>query len=457
MNSTAAAPEEDDVLFNSISGLRTITLNRPKKLNSLNASMASKILPRLKEWESSDAAIVLLKGAGDKALCAGGDIAELAAQNKTGLEGARKSAAFFNLEYTLNYSIATYSKPYISVMHGITMGGGVGLSVHAPFRIATEKTLFAMPETDIGFFPDVGGSFFLPRLDGRVGLYLALTSARLKGYDNLLAGIATHYVPSNRLPDLEKRLSELSSSEPTSHKFFETVNNAIEEFAEDVPEDYTPAPFLVGETREKLDHLFQSRRPDSLLAALRADDSEFAQKSLETILQRSPTSVAVACRLYDFGRSLSIKAVLQLENIVAAQFMVTGDFVEGVESKLIHKPPKKPEWNPASLEDVKEADIEEFFVKRPDVPPIPVDPAAPDYTQQPYSFGLPTEAAVSDYITGNDGSNRSYKATAEECLEAFVYRQRTKTRGVTLKVKDILERKTVAKEAPYLDWKYKTE
>ena len=185
---TEATPRElpgddpDDVLFNSHFGVRTIELNRPKKLNSLDGSMCRKIIPRLLEWEKSDMiSAVIMKGAGEKALCAGGDVAALAHWNQEGEAGRQRSIDYFALEYKLDHLIATYTKPYISFMDGITMGGGVGLSAHAPFRIATERTVFAMPETTIGFFPDVGGSFFLPRLDGQLGKYLALTSERLNG------------------------------------------------------------------------------------------------------------------------------------------------------------------------------------------------------------------------------------------------------------------------------------
>lgn len=173
--------EDNDVLFKTIYGVRTIELNRPKKLNSLNGSMARKILPRLKEWEKSQLAnVIVIKGSG-RAFCAGGDVAALAMENKEGPAGQQRSKDYFALEYKLDHVIATCSKPYVAFMDGITMGGGVGLSVHAPFRIATENTVFAMPETTIGFFPDVGASFFLPRMDGETGTYLALTSEQLKG------------------------------------------------------------------------------------------------------------------------------------------------------------------------------------------------------------------------------------------------------------------------------------
>lgn len=174
----------NDVLFNSIYGLRTITLNRPNKLNSLDGSMIRKIVPRLQEWTKSDMAnVIVMKGEG-RAFCAGGDVAALAKQNGTP-EGQAESTNYFAHEYALDHYIATYEKPYVAFIDGITMGGGVGLSVHAPFRIATEKTVFAMPETTIGLFPDVGASFFLPRLDGQLGMYLALTSEQLKGVNVL--------------------------------------------------------------------------------------------------------------------------------------------------------------------------------------------------------------------------------------------------------------------------------
>src|SRR5271156_2722990 len=222
--------DPDDVLFSTLYGVRIVELNRPKKLNSLNASMARKILPRLREWEKSDMAnIILMGGAGTKAFCAGGDVAALAKQNET-VEGQQESTAYFALEYQLDHLIATYSKPYIAIMDGITMGGGVGLSVHAPFRIATERTVFAMPETTIGFFPDVGGSFFLSRLDGGLGPYLALTSDRLTGVQVFYHGIATHYMHSSTLAELTNRLSEIVFRDPLDYQGrLELINDTLAE------------------------------------------------------------------------------------------------------------------------------------------------------------------------------------------------------------------------------------
>ena len=179
--------------------------------------------------------VILISGAGSKAFCAGGDVAELAKQNATA-EGQKQSSDYFGLEYQLDHLIATYSKPYIAIMDGITMGGGVGLSVHAPFRIATEKTVFAMPETTIGFFPDVGGSFFLSRLDGEIGNYLSLTSERLQGVQVLYAGIATHYIDSSVLGLLTTRLGELVFKDyATLPERLELVNSTISEFTSGLP------------------------------------------------------------------------------------------------------------------------------------------------------------------------------------------------------------------------------
>ncbi len=207
---TPPEDEPEDVVFNSLYGLRTIELNRPSKLHSLNGSMIRKIAPRLLQWEKSDMAnVIVMKGAGDKAFCAGGDVAELAKATQAGSEGRAWSVNYFAQEYGLDHLIATYRKPLIAFMDGITMGGGVGLSIHAPFRIATERTVFAMPETTIGFFPDVGASFFLPRMPGAVGTYLALTSERLSGANVFYSGVATHYLHSTSLMSLEQRLAEL--------------------------------------------------------------------------------------------------------------------------------------------------------------------------------------------------------------------------------------------------------
>ncbi|AWP12620.1 putative lanosterol synthase-like isoform 7, partial [Scophthalmus maximus] len=203
---------EPEVLLEKVGRAGVITLNRPKVLNALNLTMIRQIYPQLRKWENdNDTDIVIIKGDGGKAFCAGGDIRAVTEAGKVGDSLAQD---FFREEYILNDAIGSCRKPYIALIDGITMGGGVGLSVHGRFRVATEKTLFAMPETAIGLFPDVGGGYFLPRLRGRLGLFLALTGFRLKGRDVHRAGVATHFVESKKIPDMEKELVDLTSPSP---------------------------------------------------------------------------------------------------------------------------------------------------------------------------------------------------------------------------------------------------
>lgn len=443
--------DPDDVLFNSVYGVRTIELNRPAKLNSLNWSMASKIAPRLQEWEKSQLAnIIVLKGAGDRALCAGGDVASLAEDNKKGPDGQLASTQFFELEYKLDHLIATYSKPYVSFMDGITMGGGVGLSVHAPFRIATERTRFAMPETKIGFFPDVGGGFFLPRLDGELGTYFALTSADLKGVHTLYAGIATHYLHSSSLPDLEQRLSELVFPDNESIEYKNAiVNSTIEEFVTGLPPN---EPFVLsGSLREAIDRCFSFNTVDDILTALSNETGAhqaWAQETIKTIKARSPTSVRVALRQLRAGRDWSIAETFQREHLIAARFMQHPDFVEGVTSVLAPKGQlKTPVWSPPTLEETSEALIDEFFIAPEGMEKLQLlKQGAVDYYQYPWSFGLPTEGFLRTVAT------RGRRMTPREFVDAIVVQFEGKA-GVREKVWDVLNRKTIKDENGHVMWK----
>ncbi|KAF5093826.1 hypothetical protein D0Z03_002277 [Geotrichum reessii] len=304
--------------------------------------MIDKLTPKVLEYVKNDSIKALvLKGAGGKALCAGGDVAALASGiSKNGNAGSVDATTFFRDEYILVQLIATLSKPYVALMHGITMGGGVGVSVHAPFRIATEKTLFAMPETDIGFFPDVGGTYFLSRLDGEIGTYLALTSARLRGYDVVSAGIATHYIPSDRLPALEKRLAE-ATTESSSKNQFELVNSVLNEFEVDAPKDYKFS--LAGKTRKLIDRAFGKNTIQEVVTELENDGSEFALATKDIILARSPTSVAVTLQALRRGKKIGVSEALDKEYRLSENFMYHHDFVEGVSAKLISKPARKPQ------------------------------------------------------------------------------------------------------------------
>ncbi|KAK5081908.1 3-hydroxyisobutyryl-CoA hydrolase [Lithohypha guttulata] len=453
--------EADDVLFGSLYGVRTVELNRPKKLNSLNGSMARKILPRLREWENSQMAnMIMITGAGPKAFCAGGDVAELARNNST-KEGQQKSTDYFALEYQLDHLISTYSKPYIAIMDGITMGGGVGLSVHAPFRIATEKTVFAMPETTIGFFPDVGGSFFLSRMDGEVGTYLALTSENLHGVQALYAGIATHYLDSSVLQPLTTRLSELQFKDHASmQERLTLINNTLAEFTTELPapDSYPKAKNgnISGELREAIDKCFSFNTVDEILAALRREEggtgkiAEWAKATIKTIAMRSPTSLKVTLKQLRLGKNWSIGETFVREHEMAARFMQHPDFTEGVSARLINKPPTKPNWQPATLEEVSDSDVDEFFVLPEDVEPMELIEGSPaslrDYVDYPHArFGLPRERDIEAVVRnkGRQGANG---------VENEVLKQWNNKPGVSEKVADVLERKTTTRGGE-LHWK----
>lgn len=406
--------------------------------------MIRKIAPRLIEWEKSDMAnVIVMKGAGN-ALCAGGDVAALAQDIDTsGQEGQKRSDAYFALEYKLDHLIATLKKPYISFMDGFTMGGGVGLSIHAPFRIATERTVFAMPETTIGFFPDVGASFFLPRLPGAVGTYLALTSDQLKGVNVFYSGIATHYLHSTTLPMLEGRLAELRFKDfYTMEQRLHLINDAIEEYATGLPHDQPMK--IAGELRKAIDRCFSKGTVGEILQALKEEPEgpakEWADKTLATLHARSPTSVHVALKQMQKSRESgwSIADTFKREHQMATQFMRHPDFVEGVSALLIRKD-KKPKWQPASLEDISEKAriAEPFFQILPETEPLELL-TDNDYVEYPYrKFGLPREEEVKKVVEAGN-------YTAAQVVERFV-EQRMGKQGIREVVSEILSRKTVLK------------
>ncbi|KAH8197912.1 hypothetical protein TruAng_007915 [Truncatella angustata] len=434
--------EPEDVVFNSLYGLRTVELNRPKKLNSLNGSMIRKIVPRLIEWEKSDLAnVVVMKGAGDRALCAGGDVKALSDLNKKGPQGQQESIDYFGLEYKLDHLIATYKKPYIAFMDGVTMGGGVGLSLHAPFRLATERTVFAMPETTIGFFPDVGASFFLPRLAGSVGTYLALTSEQLRGANVFYTGIATHYLHSSTLAKLESRLAELRFRDyDDTRKRLEIIEMTIEEYATGLPPLDREPILIAGELRNAIDRCFGKATVAEIMQALEQEQGptrEWAQKTLTTLQKRSPTSVHVALRQMQVGREWSITETFQKEHEIAAQFMRHPDFVEGVDKQL-SKERGTPQWQPASLADVHESGQDvagPFFQDGASGVEKLQTLVDRDYDEYPHLYvGVPTEKDVERAVKG---ASRSKRQIADDFVQLKKGRQ-----GVRTIVEEILARKT---------------
>jgi 3-hydroxyisobutyryl-CoA hydrolase len=393
----------------------------------------------------------MISGAGSKAFCAGGDVAALAQQNKEGPEGQQKSTDYFALEYQLDHLIATYSKPYVAVMDGITMGGGVGLSVHAPFRIATERTVFAMPETTIGFFPDVGGSFFLPRLDGEIGTYLALTSERLNGVQTLYAGVATHYLDSSVLGNLTARLAELVFRDyATLPERLDLVNKTIAEFSTGLPSQEQEPILVRGQLRNAIDRCFKYNTVEEIIKALENEtkNKEWAQKTLETLTVRSPTSLKVTLRQLRLGKKWGIADTFRREHQIAASFMRHPDFVEGVSARLISKPPTQPKWQPESLDAVTSKDIDAFFS-------IPDGQAKlalfndTNYSQYPHAhYALPSEAEIEKFVRDN---SKSQAQTVKEFVSKWGEKE-----GVREKVAEVLARRTV-KTSEGLRWRENEE
>ncbi|KAM5151584.1 3-hydroxyisobutyryl-CoA hydrolase, mitochondrial [Mantella aurantiaca] len=345
------SPSEAEVLLEKSGCAAVITMNRPKALNALNLNMARHIYQQIKLWEEDpDTFLVIIKGSGGKAFCAGGDII---AVTNAGRSRDRFAQDFFREEYILNNAIGTYKKPYIALIDGITMGGGVGLSVHGHFRVASEKTLFAMPETAIGLFPDVGGGYFLPRLPGKLGLYIALTGFRLKGRDVQKAGIATHFVESEKIPSLEKDLTSLKrpSKKDVAEVLdtYQTKSTAGEE-----------KPFILAEHMDKINSLFTANSVEEIFENLKKDGSPFAQQQLQILSKMSPTSLKITFRQLKNGSSLTLQEVLTMEYRLSQACMRGHDFYEGVRAVLIDKD-QNPKWKPERLEDVTNEYLDSCF------------------------------------------------------------------------------------------------
>nr|XP_058961469.1 3-hydroxyisobutyryl-CoA hydrolase, mitochondrial-like [Pocillopora verrucosa] len=350
MKSTSAEMEAE-VLLEVKNKVGVITLNRPKALNALNLNMIRDIYPVLKEWEADPAvSLVLIKGAGDRAFCAGGDVRAVA---EAGKKGDDLTKLFFKEEYMLNYAIGTLKTPYVAFINGITMGGGVGLSVHGHFRVATERTVFAMPETAIGLFPDVGGGYMLPRMKGKLGLYLALTGHRLKGYDIKHAGVATHFVTSEKLTDLESALLNLPDPQ------MNTVQNVLDNYDE-MCSDEEQKEFVLEKHIHQINSCFDKPTIEEILQALRDDGSDWAMKQVETLHKMSPTSLKITLRQLQEGQNLSLSDCLKMEYRLTQRCMEDNDFYEGIRAVLVDKD-NNPKWKPGSLADVSNNKVNSYF------------------------------------------------------------------------------------------------
>ena len=333
----------DDVLIAVEGGVGRLRLNRPKAIHALSRAMCATMTDALLAWQDDPAiSAVMIDHAEGRGFCAGGDI-RLIAESAAGDNLAARD--FFATEYRLNHLLFTYGKPVIAFMDGITMGGGVGIAQPARYRVATERTVYAMPETGIGLFPDVGGGWFLPRLPGRIGVWLATTGSRIDGADCAAIGIATHYVGSDKIDALKAQILADPSALPV---LLDLANEAA------------PASRLT-EQADRIDHLFASNRYEDILVALKADGSEWAQKQLAVLATKSPQTVKVALRQLAEGAALTDFADnMRNEYRLACHIIRRPDFVEGVRAVIFDKD-NAPQWTPATPEAVDGALIESLF------------------------------------------------------------------------------------------------
>lgn len=327
--------------------LAKITLNAPHKLNALNMDMIVPLGNMLNDWRLDDKVkAILIKGAGDRAFCAGGDVVGVTEQGKT---DKVKAAQFFWAEYRTNWRIQQLKKPYIAFMDGIVMGGGVGVSVHGRFRVVTERTMFAMPETTIGFFPDVGATYILANLADNVGMFLALTGNRLYAADLIKLGIATHYIHSSKLDELEAALEKIDYDVSDYHNSFDAAQQILDAHC-GASDDAPILPY------EQIKALFEAESLDELTANLTADDSEFSLKTQKTIARMSPISLRVTFAQLKNGAKMrqNLQSCLTHEWFIAKNMLDNKDFYEGVRALLVDKD-KNPQWQPDISDDAAKA------------------------------------------------------------------------------------------------------
>lgn len=338
---------DKEVLIHTHGSAGHFSLNRPKALHALTLEMCHEMSAALREWADDDGVkSVILDHAEGRGFCSGGDIAVLrdSALNDGGIKGRQ----FFHDEYQLDHQLFTYAKPTIAFIDGIVMGGGVGIALPCKYRVATEHTRFAMPETGIGLFPDVGGAYYLSRLPGRLGRFLALTGARLDGPECLWTGLATHYLPSESLAEAKARIAQ--GHEPGG------VLSALA---------VSPPPARIQGNADRIAKHFASDRLEDVLASLDADDSEWAAKELATIRTKSPLSGKIALRQLSEGEKIDdFGDIMRLEYRIASRLLTRPDFSEGVRAVITEKT-NDPQWDPATPEAVSEELVDSIFAPLP--------------------------------------------------------------------------------------------
>ncbi|XP_015895615.3 3-hydroxyisobutyryl-CoA hydrolase 1 [Ziziphus jujuba] len=351
------AGHEGQVLVEEKAFVRTLTLNRPRQLNALSSQMISRLLELFTAYEDdSNVKLIIVKGKG-RAFCAGGDVAAVVHEMNKGKW--RLGAEFFRKEFILNYLLATYSKPQVSILNGNVMGGGAGVSIHGRFRVATEKSVFAMPETALGLFPDIGASYFLSRLPGFFGEYVGLTGSRLDGAEMLVCGLATHFVPSTRLSLLEEALCKANSSDPA------IISSIIDE--------YSQQPSLKEQSAYRrldvIDKCFSQRTVEEILSALEREaiykTDDWITSTIQTLKKASPMSLKIWLRSIREGRLEGVGQCLIREYRMVCHVLrgeVSKDFAEGCRAILLDKD-RNPKWNPSRLELISDDMVDLYFSK----------------------------------------------------------------------------------------------
>ncbi len=350
--------DSDEILLGREGGLATLTINRPQALNALTLDNYRRIDPALRTWETDPSVhAVIVRGTGDRAFCAGGDVRAVYEAGR-GISGDRDlTAIFFREEYELIRRIHHFPKPYIAVIDGITMGGGAGISVNGAYRIATERTLFAMPETGIGLFPDVGATRFLNRCPGQVGRYLGLTGARLHTADALYCGFATHAVQHGQVETLLRELGRAIWHRGCERALVEAY---LGRFAG------APSPGLLGGLQPAIDRCFIGDSVEAILDALAAETTGggehagWAEETRAALLTKSPTSLKITLRQLMVGRDCDLDAALGLEYRLTQHVMAGHDFYEGIRAMLIDRD-RKPQWRPATLPEVSDSMVDGYF------------------------------------------------------------------------------------------------
>ncbi|AMD22363.1 HGR024Cp [Eremothecium sinecaudum] len=457
------------VEFKVLNTARRVTLNRPKKLNALNNEMCEVILPTMQEYAKSKSTnlVILDSSCSPRAFCAGGDVVAVT-QHDPSIKD-RKQQNFFELEYSLNWLLASYPKPVVTIMDGITMGGGVGLSIHNPFRIATENTRWAMPEMDIGLYPDVGTTFALPRLltvansDGQFGYYLCLTGDILSGADAYLAGLASHYVTSDNIDNVRNRLSELPPSD-NPEAMFDMTNKALLEFESPLPEGhqfaYSAEKLAVIESVFNLDYtvkeLIEKLQDISTSSTWSPEAKSFASSVKNRLNKLSIVSMEVTREQFRRNYFNDIQSALKQDLVTSSNMAKPGmsEFPDAVRHKLIQRNKTPFNWK---QHDISTSKISSLLSSDPTSQLSLREIDGFTFKKYPHhaKYSLPPASRVESYITGSDESGRSFAVTKQEAIKYFSeYDELSKGKvGVKNLVSFIIDMKCNVDAAGYLTWK----